>query len=241
MEHLNLLEQEVLEVLKQLEYCCNKIELHQEKKTTESDIEIIVMASDLSLTPVFKKWENLDTIAAYLQKKDLDISIIFQSENNSQLSQIEEVIDVFSPEHTKLAVIRGGSLEAIKTKITDLILSFATTQPSKIRITYNMNLGQLVINDAPFSFAGKQKDVIDCLVKNGKDIMTSWDVLHEEMNEPNVGEIMDKREEILAKKSVNGAVSEINTKTEASLTNAKLFIGLKGHEYWIQYKVDIDG
>ena len=46
---------------------------------------------------------------------------------------------------------------------------------------------------------------------------------------------------ILAKKSVNGAVTEINTKTEKYLEPHKSLVNFKDNQYWLQYDVNIDG
>ena len=54
-------------------------------------------------------------------------------------------------------------------------------------------------------------------------------------------EVLNDHEIVLAKKSVLGAMSEINNKTEKYLEPEKPLIDFKENEYWLQYKVSKNG
>lgn len=106
-----------------------------------------------------------------------------------------------------------------------------------ILITYNINIGLFIFNGKDkIEVSGKQKDTADCLINAGKNIKVSWDDINEKITS-RIGEVLNENETKLAKKSVIGAVSEINKKTEKYLEPDKLLIDFKESEYWLQYEV----
>lgn len=116
-----------------------------------------------------------------------------------------------------------------------------TVRKPKLKIEYTLNLGQLVFNGkSTVEISGIQKDVMDCLIEAEGNGKVSWDAIYEEIQGTTYIEL-NKHETILAKKSINGAVSEINKKTERYLEEGKLLIEFKDNEYWLQYEIDIDG
>jgi hypothetical protein len=134
----------------------------------------------------------------------------------------------------------------LKTYLTDFLAEKQTSveisQKLKLKIKYNLNLGQLVFNGKNMiEIEGIQKCVVDCLVEAEKGKVVSWDEINEKKEGVNYSGELTTHEMNLLKKSINGAVSEINKKTDKYLEEGKSLIGLKDNEYWLQYEIDIDG
>lgn len=239
MENLTLLEQEALEILKQLEYRCESIELHNPEYVKEKKF-LEITFGDLNFS-VLKKGENIYDVEKYLQKNGLDFSITFDLINEFPDMYIDDKHPI--GDFIQLGIIKGENIQSIKTKIKELINKLNNKKPAQsyITILYNKNIGQFLFNEKDtLIITGKQKDVVDCLTEADENIKVSWDEIHDKMIGRNDEQLND-HEMVLVKKSINGAVSEINKKTEKYLEPEKLLIGYKESEYWFQYKVNKNG
>ncbi|MBU1557872.1 hypothetical protein KKC45_02830 [Patescibacteria group bacterium] len=111
MENLTILEKEVLEILKQLEYCCEAFILYNKNS---KDKFIPVMFADINLK-VLQKGEHIHDVEKYLQNNGVNFSITFDLEN--------DVLDMyFDKEHPderfiEFGEIKGKSLSDIKKSI----------------------------------------------------------------------------------------------------------------------------
>lgn len=120
------------------------------------------------------------------------------------------------------------------------IVTDAVTVKPKLKIEYNVNLGQFMFDDSvPIKLEGKQKDAADCLVASGKDKKVSWDEIYDSFKDattdldlPNPAELDAQR------RSVRTAVKGINDHAKPYLQQKQDFIGAKDNEYWLQYEVD---
>jgi hypothetical protein len=139
--------------------------------------------------------------------------------------------------------LEEGPLKIHLTKfLTEKQINVETSQKPKLKIEYNEKIGQLVFNGKyTIEIEGVQKHVLDCLMKAEEDDKVSWDEIQETIEGATYTGDLNSYETNLAKKSINGAVSEINKKAERYLEEGKVFIGLKNNEYWLQYEIDIDG
>lgn len=117
MKNLTLLEQEALGILKQLERCCEVIELHNPEYVSEKKF-LEVNFGDLDFS-VLKKGENIHDIEKYLQKNGVNFSITFDLINEFP----DMYIDREHPDESfiELGVIRGENIQDIKEKIKGLI------------------------------------------------------------------------------------------------------------------------
>lgn len=237
MENLTLLEQEALEILKQLEYRCESIELHNPEYVKEKKI-LEITFGDLNLS-VLKKGENIYDIAKYLQKNGLDFSITFDLINKFPDMYIDDKHP--TDDFIQLGIIKGENIQVIKTRIRGLIDNLSHKKPIKpeLKIKHNINLGQLIFNDDVVPFEGKQKDTLSCLVSKGKDVLVSWDEIYELFNDLVTDRDIPNSVEIDShKRSVRTAITEINSKTNKYFQPNNELIGAKNNEYWLQYEVD---
>lgn len=115
MKKLTVLEEKVLEILRQLEYKCESLKADWKNK----DKKLPVYASDLNFSALGKA-DDLYAVAQYLQKSGLDFSVIFDLINESPYS--DEYISLENPngELTEVAVIKGTT-DSILKKIKELI------------------------------------------------------------------------------------------------------------------------
>ena len=123
MENVTLLEQEVLEILKQLQYRCDEFELHSNNEGKEVEI----MISDIDPRNL-KRTENLYNIEKYLQKSGIDFSITFDLVNDSPLMHIDHKHP--TEDYIQLGVIKGENIQEIKAKIKELINKLDSGKPA---------------------------------------------------------------------------------------------------------------
>lgn len=235
MANLNLLEQEVLPLLRRLEYRCESVGL-QNPEEIEKKGFIEIMVSDVDFKLISRR-DMLKSVEAYLQKNGLDFSITANLDDDTP-----EEYDL-DYDYVPIGIIKGENIEAIKTKIENIIseLEDKKTEPKKVK--YNTDLGQFVFNDGKIiQLEGKQKDVAECLALAGKNKKVSWDVIHGKIEGlPEASDALSKKERISTKKSIRGAVSEINGKIEKHFGSKISFINFKKNEYWLTYDVEKDG
>jgi len=117
MEDLSLLDQEILDVLKKIEYCCDNAELcYPDSINKRGFLDIVYKDknhSDLERTL------NADRIERYLLKKGIDFELTYN------------FIDDPSDDYIKLGIIRGKNIQEIKTKVTELINELKTKATSQ--------------------------------------------------------------------------------------------------------------
>jgi len=230
MENLSLLEQEALGILKKIEYCCDSAKATDYEQVKE--IKCFEVHYAVENRSIVKKLVSRHNIENYLKKEGIDIRLHYDFEEDSTGELIQE------------GMIEGGSVEEITAKVKGLIHKLVSkTKDETITIHYNTKIGVFTFNGKKIKpFEGIQRVVSTSLVIAGCDTKVSWD----EINEKNLGagEAISgdpgTNERTLIKKRINGAVSEINKKTEKYLKD-ELLIGLKDNEYWLQHDVTIDG
>ncbi|MDO8600552.1 MAG: hypothetical protein Q7R73_02950 [bacterium] len=149
MENLTLFEQEVLGILKQLEYCCDIAEFYNyESEKVKKNKSLEINSNDISLSSL-RVTEDIDSIEKYLWTKGLDFHYPRVELDYMNLERQEAINPFLSipsatvkgksikPKIRKLqktgnlrfsgfllvppATIKGESIEAIKTKIRELI------------------------------------------------------------------------------------------------------------------------
>lgn len=124
MKNLSVFEKEVIEILRQLERCCDVIE--QYNKDIEEPFEIMISDIDPRM---LKRSTDLYDIAKCLQNKGLKFFITFDLEN--------DIPDMyFDREHpderfVQLGIINGESIQAVKMKIKELIGSLNPETPAQ--------------------------------------------------------------------------------------------------------------
>ena len=234
MENLSILEQDVLKVLKQLEYGCEKAKLHNPAKVIK-DKFVEVAFNDIDFS-ILKKTEDIYAIEKYLQNN----GIAFKITGGKIINKFPGApISKYLPFNTddQLGIVEGGNVDEITEKICRLIEKLQRAQP-KLRIQYNVNLGQFIFNDdGVVELEGKQKDTADCLV--GKDTKVSWDEIYETFNDSVTDQDEARGVELDSRKrAVRTAVTGINARTAPYIQSNKELIGAKGNEYWLQYVVD---
>ena len=121
MEKLSTFQHETLEILKQLEYCCDRFEIYNPGEELE-DKYLWISFDDIDFT-VLKNGKHIHDIEQYLQKNGVDFHITFDLEN--------EFPDMYiDPEHpnydfVQLGQINGESIQDIKTRIKKIIFELS--------------------------------------------------------------------------------------------------------------------
>jgi len=236
MENLTILEKEALEMLKQLERCCEVSESDPDRVKKEKCV--YVMYTDLKLAGLDSP-ERTQEVVSYLQRNGVNFEITFDSINDIPEMYIDD-------EHPSYAYIEFGRIEGenlgeITLTIKKLIQKLTQNEMKRmIIIKYKINLGQLSLNEDTIEFEGIQKDILDILIKTGKEVKVSWDKINEEIEKIEI-EILDKQQRAEAKKKINGAVSQINKKIVRYFGKDQNLIEFKDNEYWLYCDVEIDG
>lgn len=237
MENQTLLERKVLNVLKQLEYLCDSASFLYEDLIKKQKY-LQVTFNDINFSEITVP-DDLYVIEKYLQSNGLDFHMTTDPANPPILDEDHPSLEEF-----EFAVIDGNTIQEIKTKIKDIILNIENPIPqvAKVKISYNEKLGQITFNGVVVELEGKQKDTFDQLVHGGKDEIISWDQIYDEFKDSVTdGDIPNKDEEDRRKRSVRGAVSEINKQAEKHLKSngvSQDLIGVKNNQYWLQHEVD---
>lgn len=247
MGNLTLLEQATLEILKQLEYRCDiATPIHLRNRVLKNNT-LNINVDDIDLSSL-KMSEDIIAVENYLWTKGLEFHMPLTEIDYINLeSQLDLEAGRTTIREIPPATIKGESIEAIKTKIRELIdeLDSKNTaqKKKKINIAYHDLIGQFVFNgENTVEVNGKQKDISDYLVMAGKNKKISWDEIYEKMLDTTKAiDGLNRLEINLAKKSINGVVTEINKKTERYLEQGISLINLKENEYWLQYEVGKDG
>lgn len=133
MTRLSIFQQEILDVLEQLERCCDGYALHNKNKITKVDTIIDIMVTDIMPTPIFKEITRIYDISKYLQDNGLDFSITFDFINDSPLAFLNENHPTY--DFIKIGTIKGKSVRKIKAKIENLI--------------QEIGVGSKVVNEPP--------------------------------------------------------------------------------------------
>ena len=235
MENLSLFEEDVLKILKRLEYCCEKAELQNTVKITKNKC-IEVAFSDIDFS-VLKRTEDIYAVEKYLQRS----GVAFKITGSKIIDKFPgSPINKYLPFNTdaRLGIIECGNVDEVSAKIKKLIKKFQLTKP-KLKIQYNASLGQFTFNDSGVvTLEGKQKDAADCLV--GKDdAKVSWDEIFETFNDSVTDQDQVRGAELDSRKrAVRTAITGINSHTSPYTQSNKQLIGAKDNEYWLQYEVD---
>lgn len=125
MEDINLPKKEILEILKQLKYCCDEFELY-----VEDGGEVKIMIGDIDPRSL-KRTENLYNIAGYLRKNGLDFFITFDLINDISDMYIDEQHP--SEDFIQLGIIKGENIQSINTKIEELIHKLSSEEATSNR------------------------------------------------------------------------------------------------------------
>jgi hypothetical protein len=241
MESLSIFEEKVLAIIRQLEHCCEVAEQQNPEEIKENKI-LKIGFDDIDLS-VIKETKEMYAIEKYLQKNGVDFHLEGKNiiDRFMLTSRNKLYLPPFLGRSTQIATIGGENIQDIKMEIRELIKKLSSGNLPEKSIGYNTNLGQFIFDGKDtVEFEGKQKDVTDCLMEAGREVKVSWDAINEKMEGVDSLDL-NKHEIILTKKSVHGAVIEINEKTERYLEKNKPLIGFKDNEYWLQYEVKRDG
>jgi len=186
---------------------------------------------------VFGDIKNLYIISEVLCKEGLNISIEFDLVNYIP----EAFIDKNHPsvDDVVLMSIQGNSIDEILLNVGSILNKIKNQKP-RLNISYNINIGQFMFNnEETVELEGKQKDAFDCIFDKGLYDKVSWDEINEKWADTAVGsEEYNNLEIDVSKRSVRGAIKEINKKVEKYILPEKELIGSKDNEYWLQYQVD---
>ncbi len=131
MEKLSILEQESLEILKQLERCCEGIGLHNPEKIIE-DKFLYIAFSDIDFN-VLKKTENIYDVAKYLQKNGVNFFI----QGNDLIDRFPGMpINKYLPfnNNTQLGIVKGENIQVIETSIRVLINRLSSESVQRVEI-----------------------------------------------------------------------------------------------------------
>ena len=201
--------------------------LHLAEKCENRDFELSIkrpdgVTSNLFVATAFKK----DMVSSDPTRMDLaneDLSIVIMGEET-----IRQV--------TAMEIGINSKLEALS--FLRKSLNFETQK--EIHIAYNISIGKFIFNNKNFILLeGKQKDVADCLVKQGENIKVSWDEIYDTFKD-----LLTQKDDSdglgidICKRSVRTAVKEINRHTIKYLLPNRQLIDAKNNEYWLQYQVD---
>ena len=204
MGNLTLLDEEILEVLKKIEYCCENAELcYPESIKKQKAIEVIYPDNHSNLERALM----VNRIEKYFLKKGIN----FESTYN--------LVDDESKDYIKLGIIRGESIVDIRKQILHLINELKSKGGTRnIDITYNINIGRFTFNNKDIVVVeGKQKDVSDYLINAGENIKASWDEIHETFKDFAEEDTTNQTKIEANKRSIRTAVNEINKHTEKYL------------------------
>ena len=117
MENLSILERESLEILKQLERCCQIANLNNPEKIKEEKF-LFISFNDIDFT-VLKKGEHIHDVEKYLKGNGVNFYITFDLEN--------EIPDMYlDKEHPtndfiQFGIVKGENIQIIETSIKVLI------------------------------------------------------------------------------------------------------------------------
>lgn len=120
MKNLNLLEQEALEILKQLEFGCAQFELGGGGKENGSAKGVEIPVNNIELIPLLQKPGGLDAVERFLQSNGLNFST-----NLDIIKRPFKFPDGTITEKTVFGIIKGENIQNIKTKIEELINELA--------------------------------------------------------------------------------------------------------------------
>lgn len=119
MADLSLLEREVLEILKQLQFCCDRFELHNKAEKEGSGIEVEILADDIKTNSIFEEREHIVTVAKHLESKGLDFTLTEDFLDNLVSGLSTSVYK--GGDYATIGIIKGKNIRDIKTKIEELI------------------------------------------------------------------------------------------------------------------------
>ena len=241
MEHLSLLEKEVLEILKQLEYLCESIELNNPEKIAKEK-SLSIKYKDLNLG-ILNKRMNIHNVEKYLQSNEVPFNLTenFEFDDLSVLESSNDPIAV----HAQIAEIYGENIEEIKLKIKGLIdkLSSKELEKHTINITYNKGLGKLTFNNKnEVILEGQQRDVTSCLTEKNawKEDIGIGD-LHDYIKKENLEyDKFSPTEKKQRNDSVRSSSNEINKKTSEFLEKNKVLIKYKDNRFWLEYEIQMN-
>lgn len=116
MKNLTLLKQEILEILKQLEFGCAQFELGGGGKENGSAKGVEISVNNIELTPLLKKAGGLDLVERFLQRNGLNFSTNFDI-----IKRPFKFPDGTITKKTVFGIIKGENIQSINTKIEELI------------------------------------------------------------------------------------------------------------------------
>jgi hypothetical protein len=237
MDNLTLIDKTYLQALEELEY-----HLHLNKNKEGQSYEIPFRC--FSSLPI-KDSKDLYGIAEYLQENEIDLKITFDLVNDHPDQFVDELHQ--NSEDVTLAVLKTGDINETLNKIKNLIVNIkGDKEESKnpLKIFFYTDLGKLVFNDNDIIFLeGKQKDLANCLVNEGKhvrvglgDIYDYMKITNEDFQTFKKGSQQFKAYSDVVRQSAN----EINRKAERYITLKGKLIDYKNNEYWLECQIDKD-
>lgn len=175
MTNLTLLEEEILEMLKKIEYCCESAEL-RDSNTFKNRKSIEIFYTDKGRPPLERELLQMNNIEKYLQKNDIDFHVTHNFIDEPDRD------DGF----IMLGIINTKDVRKTKAKIANLknkILKLDNNKTKPFKIILNTNENCLMINSVsvPIPKESIERSMIEILVDSGEEV--SWDEIYEK-NEP---------------------------------------------------------
>lgn len=173
MVRTSIFQREVLDVLEQLERCCDRYALYkQDVLNTETVVDIMI--TDIKTNSDFSDITKIYDVAKFLQEKGLDFTITFDFINDIPIAYIDE--DHPMLDYVQLGVIKGKSIEEIKGKIVGFIcaISDKSLQNSDVlpELSSAMNSSLLIGSNFKISETVKNKyKEIEFVYKNDKGML----------------------------------------------------------------------
>jgi hypothetical protein len=235
MENSTLLEQEALEVLRQLEYCCDQFELHHRQKEDGSEIQVEIMATDINITPTFNKIENLYNVEKYLKNNGLDFSITFDLMNETPMAHLDSIHP--SEDFVQIAIIKGESMKTIKTKINELKNKLnkhqagtASIKDSDIVLDYETCVLKLGNTEIKFRPESDECEFLRIMSEQEPHQGLEWDEIAEKMQRSGTTQQEDKR-------FIGDTRDRINERIKKELHTPEGLIERKNNRYTISRKI----
>jgi len=236
MEKLTLPEQEVLEILKQLEDCCDYFKILQKKKVVKSGVEVEIMADDIKTADVSKKDFILVIVEEYLKEKGLDFSLTKEYKDYIKNDLTAEMYE--GGDFNVIGIIKGESIQEIKEKISGLKkeLSIPRSENALIEdsdIVFYYESGILKIGDVKIEF---RPETLECqLLRSISDEpfkSLEWDEIGEAMEI--IGSGKEKPE---VTRIIGDARDRINEKIKRELHTSENLISRKNNRFKSNKKI----
>ncbi len=216
-QHLTLLQEEILWVLRKIEYCCESAELLNPKEIEEKKF-LKVFYTDKDHSDL-EKIESTNKIEKYLQKNGVDFHLTYN------------FIDSLADDHVELGIIKGENIQDIKTKIVSLKNKINQSDKDDLEITLRIQDHELVIGKDKISWDSSSLEwsMFYILMERNKE--TGWDEILEHYTGDKPTDTLEQ------KKKVGDTRDRINKKVSKESVIEDEFIKRNNNQYKFARKV----